>query len=50
MKLKDYIKKVLEQSEEGDVHFEINLNADTTVSDTETGNKITFTVHKSLQN
>ncbi len=42
--LKDYIKGVLRESEEGDIEFEINLYADGTVAGEETGNKIRFTI------
>ena len=46
MKLKDYVKLVIEQSLPGEIRFEINLYSDCMVSDVETGNKITFTVTK----
>lgn len=50
MKLKDYIKKVLAESEEGSViEFEVNLNPDVTVSKQETGNKVRFSLRKEYE-
>jgi len=48
MKLSDYIKMVLSQVDNTicwkNVHFEVHLREDGTVSPTETGNKIKFKV------
>lgn len=50
MNLKDYIKKVLADAPYGsEIFFEINLNPDVTVSESETGNKVSFTVVKTYQ-
>lgn len=48
MNLKEYIKQLIESAEPGEIYIEINLNSDLTVSSTETGNKVKFTVHKDI--
>ena len=51
MELQKYIKEILSVMEPGTyIDLEINLYADTTVSDEETGNKIKFTLYKKIRN
>jgi len=47
MTLKDYINLVLDQTPEmTEVNFDVNLYPDTTISESETGNKVKFTIFK----